>query len=189
MPCAFLEHVHYLDWVDTKYSLYFRACSHSGCRDCLDKMISRSTKKAARESSPSSPPITIQVQVPGTDTTAANNSLVPQQDCPAFSGDSVLDGTFNKISNSVSINISRSLSMLKLVFLIRIIMVGTSSFSSTPWTGRLSVPRRSQSSPTGWKTSKYQQFNLYFITNDNNYNNIYNMIIFNMIIIIIILSY
>ena len=74
-------------------------------------MISRSTKKAAREVSPSSPsaPITIQVQVPGTDTSVDNNSLVPQQDCPAFSGDSVLEGNFKKICNSVSIDISQSL--------------------------------------------------------------------------------
>ena len=41
------------------------------------------------------------VQVPGPGSEGASNSqLLPQQDCPSFAGDSVLDGAFKKISNS-----------------------------------------------------------------------------------------
>ena len=76
---------------------------------CLtDTMISRSSRnqvREKRESSPPGPPITIQVQVPGVDTNTGNNSLTPQQACPAFSGDSVLAGAFKKISNAVRISV------------------------------------------------------------------------------------
>ena len=69
----------------------------------LNNMINSRVKKAASDTSSSNnAPITIQVQVPGAnDGSISNNHLVPQQDCPSFSGDCVLDGAFKKISNTV----------------------------------------------------------------------------------------
>ena len=42
---------------------------------------------------------TLQVPGPGGEG-STNSQLLPQQDCPNFSGDSVLDGAFRKISNT-----------------------------------------------------------------------------------------
>ena len=67
-------------------------------------MINSRVKKAPSDSSSSSSnaPITIQVQVPGANEGSVSNShLVPQQECPSFSGDCVLNGAFKKISNMV----------------------------------------------------------------------------------------
>ena len=44
----------------------------------------------------------LNAQVPGSqDGSVSNSPLLPQQDCPAFAGDAVLNGAFKKISNSV----------------------------------------------------------------------------------------
>ena len=86
----------------------------------------------AKKSSPDTgnAPITIQVQVinlqrrksfykfnvqvpPGGDGSPANSTLLPQQDCPAFSGDAVLNGAFKKISNSVDPNMILILTTFK----------------------------------------------------------------------------
>ena len=85
-------------------------------------MISSRVKKSSPDAG-NNTPITIQVQVtlrimsartysnsniqvPGAqDGSAANSPLLPQQDCPAFAGDAVLNGAFKKISNAVDKNI------------------------------------------------------------------------------------
>ena len=90
------------------------ACSHL-------TMISSRVKKSSPDAG-NNTPITIQVQVtlwrmsawyssnpniqvPGAqDGSAANSPLLPQQDCPAFAGDAVLNGAFKKISNAVDQN-------------------------------------------------------------------------------------
>ncbi len=48
----------------------------------------------------------LNIQVPGAqDGSVTNSPLLPQQDCPAFAGDAVLNGAFKKISNAVDLNI------------------------------------------------------------------------------------
>ena len=64
------------DWCHTRYFT-----PRAQLYDIPAEMISRSTKRSTREVSPppSSPPITIQVQVPGADTGTDNRCLLPQQ--------------------------------------------------------------------------------------------------------------
>ena len=83
------------------------------------KMNSNKVKKS-RDTSPPATPITIQVQVRlgvsssstchvstrvevpgGSDPAVTNSHLLPQQDCPVFTGDCVMNGAFKKISNAV----------------------------------------------------------------------------------------
>ena len=81
------------------------------------KMNNNKVKKS-RDTSPPATPITIQVQVRagcvqhvsrvsrgkvpgGGDPAVTNSHLLPQQDCPVFTGDCVMNGAFKKISNAV----------------------------------------------------------------------------------------
>ena len=130
--------------------------SQFSCGSAKEKprMISRSSKRSTRERENSpSPPITIQVQVPGSqDGQGDNHCVLPQQgtlvfqyriywsfhwlECPVFTGDSVLNGAFKKISNSVSFD---SVCICLNLNIIRTIMGSTWCFFSTPWTGHSSV--------------------------------------------------
>ena len=83
------------------------------------KMNNNKVKKS-RDTSPPATPITIQVQVRlgvsssstchvstrvevpgGSDPAVTNSHVLPQQDCPVFTGDCVMNGAFKKISNAV----------------------------------------------------------------------------------------
>ena len=118
-------------------------------------MNSSRVKKTTSDSSSSSSnaPITIQVQVPGAnDGSISNNHLVPQQDCPSFSGECVLNGAFKKISNMVNQKIK--LGQCFVIQSFRHFLENILCYCSILWTGLLSVQQKLLNSQTKLRSFK-----------------------------------